>query len=184
MSNKIKSVTAKELFGLSINTQSVFSTCINSSAQSQETFIINAENPNAEKIQATATTSAWFVDAVFLHDLIYKMVGKDGENKKYYDAIKWLQQNDKSEYRRVDDLFTGYIREAHGRFYEQVALLFAKGVKIKIDYNKVTRKDFDYAYGKLKQLKFSTRDSSGRIHYFIEDNQNGKRNSQKTKPHA
>ena len=184
MSSKIRLVTAEELFGLTINSQSVFSTSINTDAQSQETFIINAENPNAEKIQASAITSAWFVDVVFLHDLIYKMVGKDGENKKYYDAIKWLQQNDKSEYKRVDDLFTGYIREAHYQFYGQAALLFAKGVKTKIDYNKVTRKDFDYAYDKLKQLKFSAIDSSGRIHYFIEDNHNGTSNSQDTEPHA
>ena len=82
MSSKIRLVTAEELFGLTINSQSVFSTSINTDAQSQETFIINAENPNAEKIQASAITSAWFVDVVFLHDLIYKMVGKDGENKK------------------------------------------------------------------------------------------------------
>lgn len=159
-----------------------FQQVLEANGNGQITYTFNAEMPDADKIRATATTSAWFVSIVNLHDLIKKMVGCNGEHQQYFDAVYWLLKNDKKEYQRVDKLFKGFIREAHARFYAKQALLFANGIEEQIDYNQVTRADFDYAYKKLRELKFHEIEESGRPRYFLEaKKQNEKNKNSKSK---
>ena len=159
-----------------------FQQVLEANGNGQITHTFNAEMPIAGKMSVTATTSAWFVSIINLHDLIKKMVGCTGEHEKYFNAVYWLFRYDKEEYDRVDRLFKGYIREAHTKFYVAQALLFAKGIKEQVDYNQVTKSDFDYAYKKLRELKFHEVEDSGRPRYFIEvKKQNEKTKTRKSK---